>query len=139
MADLEKRPFLDILRGQRIQLALADSKFAALLWKSVLRNRALQGQSWPWAESEAQIEKYLTRASDQSVSKEVIYVTEALQLVELELKRLGFNKIVINCSVENYRSIQVALRNGYRREGTLNQDYLENGKFRDSAIFGRIL
>ena len=67
------------------------------------------------------------------------YVSESLQLVIAEIKRLGFNKVVISCDRDNVRSIQVAERNGFLREGLLLQDCIENGRFRDSVIFGKIL
>jgi RimJ/RimL family protein N-acetyltransferase len=67
------------------------------------------------------------------------YVSEALQLVEAEMKRLGFNKLIINCDSNNLRSIKVAERNGFRHEGTLLQDCVENDKFRDSVVFGKLL
>ncbi|MBK7892066.1 MAG: GNAT family N-acetyltransferase [Bdellovibrionales bacterium] len=67
------------------------------------------------------------------------YVSESLQLVVAEMKRLGFNKVVINCDRNNVRSIQVAERNGFQREGLLLQDCIEYGRFRDSVIFGKIL
>ena len=57
----------------------------------------------------------------------------------LEMKRLGFNKVVINCDRNNVRSIQIAERNGFQREGLLLQDCIEDGRFRDSVIFGKIL
>lgn len=67
------------------------------------------------------------------------YVAESLKLVESELKRLQFNKIIINCDVKNLRSVSVAEKNGYLREGLLVQDCIEDGQFRDSALFGKIL
>jgi RimJ/RimL family protein N-acetyltransferase len=67
------------------------------------------------------------------------YVAEAIELIEKELKRLGFNKMIISCDVNNVRSLKVAEKAGFKREGTLIQDCIENGKFRDSAIFGKIL
>ena len=67
------------------------------------------------------------------------YVTEAITMIEAELKRLGFNKMIISCDVENTRSIKVAERSGFLREGTLLQDCIEDGKFRDSALFGKLL
>jgi ribosomal-protein-serine acetyltransferase len=67
------------------------------------------------------------------------YVSEALRLIETEMKRLGFNKMIINCNADNTRSIKVAERNGFRHEGLLLQDCIENGKFRDSMVFGKLL
>jgi RimJ/RimL family protein N-acetyltransferase len=48
-------------------------------------------------------------------------------------------KQVISCDVENKRSINTAEKSGYTREGTLIQDCIENGTFRDSAVFGKII
>lgn len=67
------------------------------------------------------------------------YVSEALVLVEAELKRHGFNKIVISCNSDNTRSIHVAERNGFLKEGLLLQDCIEDGIFRDTAVFGKLL
>lgn len=67
------------------------------------------------------------------------YVSEGLMLVEGEMKRLGFNKMIINCDTGNIRSIKVAERNGFRHEGLLLQDCIEDGKFRDSMLFGKLL
>lgn len=67
------------------------------------------------------------------------YASAALQLVEAEMKRLGFNKLVIICNADNTRSIKVAKRNDFRREGLLLQDRIEDAKLRDSVIFGKIL
>jgi RimJ/RimL family protein N-acetyltransferase len=67
------------------------------------------------------------------------YVSEALQLIEAEMKKLGFNKLIISCNSKNERSIQVAKRNGFHQEGLLLQDCIENGEFRDSMVFGKLL
>ncbi len=66
-------------------------------------------------------------------------VTEGVQLIEDEMKRLGFNKLIINCDINNIRSMNVAERNNYKKEGVFIQDCIENGKFRDSVLFGKIL
>jgi RimJ/RimL family protein N-acetyltransferase len=66
-------------------------------------------------------------------------VTEAIGLAEVELKKLGFNRVEIRCDVENLRSMQLARRNHFRHEGTLLQECIENGRFRDTAIFGKLL
>lgn len=67
------------------------------------------------------------------------YVSEAFQIIEAEMKKLGFNKLVISCNPKNERSIRVAKRNGFHQEGLLLQDCIENGEFRDSMIFGKLL
>lgn len=67
------------------------------------------------------------------------YVTEAVQLVEGEMRRLGFNRLEIRCNVDNRRSVKLAERNQYRLEGTLLQESVENGAYRDTAIFAKLL
>ena len=67
------------------------------------------------------------------------FVLEAIHLTEMELVRLGFQKAIINCDVDNARSIRVAERAGFLREGTFLKDCVEDGKFRDSALFGKLL
>ncbi len=67
------------------------------------------------------------------------YVSESVGLIETEMKRLGFNKLVISCSPDNLRSMQVAERNGFKKEGVFVQDVVEDGGFRDSVIFGKLL
>ena len=67
------------------------------------------------------------------------YVTEAFRVIEAELIRLGFNKIVITCNSDNFRSIKFAERNGFQREGLFIEDFIESGAFRDSVVFGKRL
>ncbi len=67
------------------------------------------------------------------------YASEALGLVENEMKRLGFHKLIISCNSKNQRSIKVAERNGFQREGLLVHDCIEDGEFRDSFVFGKLL
>ncbi|MBS1969759.1 MAG: GNAT family N-acetyltransferase [Bdellovibrionales bacterium] len=67
------------------------------------------------------------------------FVSEAVELVEKELKRLGFNRIEIRCNADNIRSVSLAKRNAYRHEGTLLQECVEDGRFRDTAIFAKLL
>lgn len=67
------------------------------------------------------------------------YVSESLHLVLAEMKCLGFNKAVIVCNKENIRSVRVAELNGFSLEGVLQQDCIEDGQFRDSMVFGKLL
>jgi len=67
------------------------------------------------------------------------FVSEGVRLIELEMKRLGFNKLVISCDVENLRSRKVAARNNYNEEGILIQDCIEGGRFRDTVVYGKVL
>jgi RimJ/RimL family protein N-acetyltransferase len=66
-------------------------------------------------------------------------VSEALHLVETELRRLKFNRLEIRCNTDNTRSVQLAHRNQFKLEGTLIQECIEGGRYRDTAIFGKIL
>lgn len=67
------------------------------------------------------------------------YVSEAVPLLEAEAKKLGFHRLEIHCNTDNLRSIKLAERNHFVREGTLLQHSVERGKYRDTAIFGKIL
>lgn len=67
------------------------------------------------------------------------FVSEALNLVEKELARLKFNKMDIRCNSDNLRSVNLALKNGFRLEGTLIQDCIEDGRYRDTMVFGKFL
>lgn len=67
------------------------------------------------------------------------YVSEALQLIEFKLKNLGFKKLTIKCSSNNQRSINVANRNGFKLERTITKDRKENGEFKDSLLFEKLI
>ncbi|KYG60958.1 hypothetical protein AZI86_18750 [Bdellovibrio bacteriovorus] len=67
------------------------------------------------------------------------YASEALQLLLAEMKRLGFNKAIISTTQDNVASMKVAERNGFKREGLFAQDYIENGRFVDSVLYGKLL
>ena len=67
------------------------------------------------------------------------FVSGALKLVENVLKNMGFHRIEIRCNPFNRLSYAVAERNGYVKEGILRQDTLENGTFRDTVIYGKLL
>lgn len=67
------------------------------------------------------------------------YVSEALQCVEDEARRQGFHRIEIKCNADNIRSVNLANKNGFLLEGTGRQDCVENGIFRDTCHFGKIL
>lgn len=54
------------------------------------------------------------------------YASEALKLIETELLRLGFRRIMISCAPGNSRSIRVAERNGFR--SVLQAEALKDGK-----------
>lgn len=67
------------------------------------------------------------------------FVSEAIQCVEEEIKKQGFHRIEIKCNADNIRSVNLANKNGFILEGTGRQDSVENGVFRDTSHFGKIL
>lgn len=64
------------------------------------------------------------------------YVHEACKRLENYLFTIGFNRIEIRCNTLNYRSAKVPKRLGYKLEGELREDAMENGVFRNTLIFG---
>lgn len=65
-------------------------------------------------------------------------VTEGVAAIEGEIFRLGFNRIEICCSSENARSARVPERLGYRLEGVLREDGIENGRRRDTLVYAKL-
>lgn len=67
------------------------------------------------------------------------YMMEAVRLLEQELFKNGFNKIIIRNDVLNKSSVNVAKNLGYELEGVLKQDNwlpYEN-RFRDTNCFAK--
>lgn len=48
---------------------------------------------------------------------------------------LAFNRVQINCNVDNKRSRAIPEKLGFTFEGTLREAELLNGKFRDQAVY----
>ncbi|MFZ4713232.1 MAG: GNAT family N-acetyltransferase [Bacteriovoracaceae bacterium] len=65
------------------------------------------------------------------------YLSEAIKLLEGEAFKLGFNRIEIRCSNKNFRSVEMAKGNQYILDGTLRQNAIEHGQFRDTHIFSK--
>lgn len=66
-------------------------------------------------------------------------VSEAVDVVLAELKSLGFNRVEIRCDAANARSVALAKRNQFEQEAYLKQECIEDGKYRDTLIFARLL
>ena len=66
------------------------------------------------------------------------YISDAVKTLEAELFSSGFNRIEIHCSSANAKSASVPRRNAYLLEGTLRQDAVERGQYRDTYIFGKL-
>ena len=67
------------------------------------------------------------------------YVMESVSILEQELFKNGFNKIIIHNDVLNENSVNVAKKLGYKLEGVLKQDRwlsYEN-RFRDTNCFAK--
>ncbi|WP_413287555.1 GNAT family N-acetyltransferase [Bdellovibrio sp. HCB337] len=179
LKSLEVKPFEKSLRGPRVYLTRASSLLTDSLWESILVDRELRPQIWPWVENKTQIQDYMNEVDSELPGKEVVYligmsdspvigavhihsinhgdhkaelgywiqkkfegfgfVSESLNLVEKELSRLKFNKMEIRCNSDNVRSVRLALKNGFRLEGTLVQDCIEDGRYRDTMVFGKLL
>lgn len=68
------------------------------------------------------------------------YMNEAVLLLEKELFRIGFNRIVIRTDVLNAKSANVARRAGYIHEGILRQEIFSEvaGRYRDLNVFAKL-
>lgn len=66
------------------------------------------------------------------------FMSEALRTLEKHLFEVGFHRIEVRCSSANTRSAHVPQACGYQLEGTLRQDAIENGRYRDTLVFGKI-
>ena len=68
------------------------------------------------------------------------YMNEAVLLLEKELFRIGFNRIVIHTDVLNTKSARVAKQAGYIHEGILRQEIFSKaaGRYRDLNVFSKL-
>lgn len=66
-------------------------------------------------------------------------MTEATLALERELFLIGFQRVQICCSAANQRSAAVPRRAGYIYEGTHRHDAIENGAFRNTMVFAKLL
>ena len=66
------------------------------------------------------------------------YASEAVSILEQTLFAIGFHRIEIRCSSENFRSANVPKRCNYSLEGQLSENLIENGKYRSTLIFAKI-
>ncbi len=66
------------------------------------------------------------------------FVSESVTLLENKCFELGFHRIEIRCSSENNKSANIPRRLNYSLDGTLIEDSIENGKFRNTLVFGKI-
>lgn len=67
------------------------------------------------------------------------YIMESVRVLESELFKNGFNKIIIHTDVLNKNSVNVAKKLGYKLEAVLKQDrFLKyENRFRDTNCFAK--
>ncbi len=65
-------------------------------------------------------------------------ISESIKLLEAYLFKCGFNRIQIKCSDLNSKSSAVPKRCGYHFEGTLRQDCIENGAYRNTQVYSKL-
>jgi len=66
------------------------------------------------------------------------YVTEAVEALERACFSLGFHRVEIRCSSLNERSAAIPRRLGYHLDGTLRENSIEHGRYRDTLVFGKL-
>ncbi|WP_413289534.1 GNAT family N-acetyltransferase [Bdellovibrio sp. HCB337] len=65
-------------------------------------------------------------------------ISSGVAAVEKILFEMGFNRIEIRCDPHNKKSGAVPQRNGFTFEGTLRQNMLFRGQYRDTAVYAKI-
>lgn len=66
------------------------------------------------------------------------FMSEAVRLLERACFDMGFHRVEIRCNALNTRSAAVARRMGYELEGTLRENSIEYGEYRDTLIFAKL-
>lgn len=66
------------------------------------------------------------------------HVSEAVSLIAESCYKNNFNRLEIRCSSNNERSASIPKRLGFKLDGTLRADKIEQGKFRDTLIYGKL-
>ncbi len=66
------------------------------------------------------------------------HMSEAVRLLERACFDLGFHRVEIRCSSANARSAAIPRRLGYTLDGTLRENAIEHGQYRDTLVFGKL-
>lgn len=66
------------------------------------------------------------------------YVSESVSLQEKTCFGIGFHRLEIRCNSRNERSAAVPRRLGYALDGTLRENVVEHGEYRDTLVFGKL-
>ena len=67
------------------------------------------------------------------------YITSCLKLIEQEIKRVGLNKITLNCNSKNEKSIRIATRSHFVLENVTQNDFAEFDELRDTYHYVKYL
>ena len=65
-------------------------------------------------------------------------MSDAVSALESTSFEYGFHRIEIRCSSKNIRSANIPKSLGYILDGTLRQDAIENGTFRDTLVYSKL-
>ncbi|MCM2267790.1 MAG: GNAT family N-acetyltransferase [Elusimicrobiales bacterium] len=66
------------------------------------------------------------------------FISEAVGALEKVCFGLGFHRLEIRCSSRNPRSAAVPRRLGYSLDGTLKEDAIEQGSYRNTLVFAKL-
>lgn len=66
------------------------------------------------------------------------YLNEAIQALEKEFFKLGFERLEIRCDPLNVRSFKVAQKLGYKLEGILEKNIRCNNQLRDTMVWAKL-
>lgn len=66
------------------------------------------------------------------------FISEAVEALEKVCFGLGFHRLEIRCCSINPRSAAVPRRLGYSLDGTLKENTIEQGRYRDTMVFGKL-
>lgn len=66
------------------------------------------------------------------------YMSESVTALQKAAFNLNFNRVEIRCSSLNMKSASVPKRLGYHLDGTLRENAIELGKFRDTMVFSKL-
>jgi len=66
------------------------------------------------------------------------YVSEAVTALAEVSFGLGFHRLEIRCSSHNPKSAAIPKRLGYSLDGTLRENVIEQGRYRDTLVFAKL-
>ena len=117
-----------------VTLHAVNESHVSGLHQLVLRNKAWLQQTLNWPQ-------YVNSEQDsrQNVQGKGTLSAALQAFIHYYAERGEIRRFVIKCRVDNLRSNQVALRNGFQLEGCLRQAEFLNGVYHDQNIYARIV